>query len=109
MAKLLVVVVPVTMVLLAIVFAAYLTRRRRDKKLLRINPMALEKKGLDREALLQLTARQKEAEALQERLGNITELLEEALTDHVVTIWGPSTRSKVERALAAAQKNKTEE
>lgn len=104
MGKMLLIVGPVLIVALVIVYAVYRTRRWRDRQILKRNPLALQKKGLDRDALLFLHNEQQENMRLRQALGNIFGLLTTALDDNTVTIWGPATQENVKRALETARK-----
>lgn len=93
----------ILVIALLVVAVVFYTRRWRDRQILKVNPLALQKKGLDRDALLELDKRQKEVAQLRQVLGNVAGLLESALGDEVVTVWGNETRQTIERAFVAAQ------
>lgn len=108
MGKTLVVAGVILVIAILVALVVFLTRRWRDKQLLKVNPLALQKKGLDRVTLVELDERQKEVASLRQTLGNVAGLLEQALGDEVVTVWGSATKQSVERALQAARSNSKE-
>lgn len=96
----------VVIVIIALLIAAivYYTRRWRDRKILEVEPLALQAKGLNRDVLMALARQKKENAQLLQTLGNIAGLLEQALSDNIITVWGPATKQTIERAQAAARK-----
>jgi hypothetical protein len=103
------VMIAIVAIVAIVVAAVYFTRRRRDRQLLKVSPLLLQKKGLDRQALLELHARQQENAQLRQRLGKIAEDLERALSDTVVTLWGTEAKESVERAYGTAHSTQPKE
>jgi len=103
MGKVLLVVGVILAIAILGALVVFYTRRWRDRQILKRDPLALQAKGLNRDALLALADQKKENAHLYQTLGNIAELLTSALGDDIVTVWDPATKQIIKRALAAAQ------
>jgi hypothetical protein len=108
MGKALLVIGVILIIVVLVGVAIYRTQRWRDRQILKRNPLALHAKGLNRDVLLELADQQEANTQLRQTLSNVAGLLEQALGDDVVTMWGVETRKSVERALSVARKSTKE-
>lgn len=104
--KVLIIVVPIIIGILLLAYLGYRAWRWRQNRLIETSPEVFgAKTQAERHALDRLALAKKELAEKDAAFRQISRFLQEALEDETVTLWGPSTRTKVTAARAAAINN----